>query len=110
MAIQVGVPKEMEYLLKDRKDIVIDVRIGDYLNTDFLRKYTNFNSYEEFIEFSPYSEDELAADSTLFETEKMNRYIDLTTQFSSYAQLFSFAVEVKLFQYGKEKNGDSYNR
>ena len=104
MAIQVGVPKEMEYLLKNRKDIVVDVRIGDYLDDAFLKKYTKFKNYEEFVDFSPYSEEELAADSKLFETEKMDRYIELTTQFHSYAELFSFAVEVKLFEYVKTMN------
>ncbi|MGN1342561.1 MAG: hypothetical protein ACI4VL_04995 [Bacilli bacterium] len=98
MAIKVAVPKEMESLLKNHTDIIIDVRIGDYLNTNFLRKYTKFKSYEEFVEFSPYTEEELAENSNLFETKEMDRYIELTTGFNSYAELFSFAVQLKLSQ------------
>lgn len=44
MAINVRVPDEMKVLLKGREDIIIDVRIGDYLNTEFLRQYTKFKS------------------------------------------------------------------
>ncbi len=107
MAINVRVPEEMKVLLKGREDIIIDVRIGDYLNTEFLRQYTKFKSYEEFVDFSPYTEEGLADASDLFQTEKMDRYIELTTNFNSYANLFSFAVETKLLesvQKRKEKN------
>lgn len=99
MAIKVAVPIGMEKLLNNRKDIVIDVRIGDYLTDEFFKTYTKFDSYGEFVEFSPYTDQELAKDSKLFETEKMDRYIELTTQFDSYASMFSFAVEIKLEEF-----------
>lgn len=108
MAINVRVPDEMKALLKGREDVVIDVRIGDYLNTEFLRRYTKFKSYEEFVDFSPYTEEELADDSNLFQTEKMDRYIELTTNFSSYANLFSFAVETKLLEIVQKEKFNNY--
>ena len=37
MTIKVRSLDEMKALLKGREDIIIDVRIGDYLNTEFLR-------------------------------------------------------------------------
>ena len=37
MAIKVRISDEMKALLKGREDIIIDVRIGNYLNTEFLR-------------------------------------------------------------------------
>lgn len=108
MAIKVRVPDEMKELLKGREDIIIDVRIGDYLNTEFLRRYTKFKSYEEFVDFSPYTEEELADNSDLFQTEKMDRYIELTTNFNSYANLFSFAVETKLLESVQKEKFNNY--
>lgn len=98
----VGIPPELEDILGDNKIVTTEVRIGDYITDNFLQEYTNFKNYEEFIDFSPYSEEELALDSSLFHTNKMNRYIELTTQFPSFDEMVSFAVEKKLFDYVEE--------
>ena len=103
MAINVELPKGMDPLLRGKDNVELEVRIGDYLNTEFLNKYTKFNTYEEFIEFSPYTEEELANDSNLFNTSKMNRYIELTTQFDSFELMFSFAVSTKLNEFFDKK-------
>lgn len=96
MAIDVSLPQGKDYLLKGRESIKMKLRIGDYLNDEFFQTYTKFESLGEFVYFSPYTDDELVADNKLFETYDMDRYIELTTQFSSYAEMFSFAVESKL--------------
>ena len=95
MAIDVRVPKELQYLLK-HNNTKVTLRIGNYLTDEFFQTYTNFKSFGEFIYFSPYTDEELTKDSKLFETPDMDRYIELTTQFSSYAKMFGFAVETKL--------------
>ena len=104
MAINVELPSGMESLLRDKDNVSIDVRIGDYLNTEFLVQYTNFNSYEEFIDFSPYTEKELSENPELFNTPKMDRYIELTTQFESFEAMFAFAVQMKLEGFFENKN------
>ena len=96
MAIDVSLPKGMDFLLKDYDSVQMDLRIGDYLTDDFFKTYTNFDSFGEFIYFSPYTDEELTANSKLFETYDMDRYIELTTQFHSYAEMFKFAVESTL--------------
>lgn len=98
MAITVRLYPELEHILKDRNDIVISERIGDYINDEFFLKYTKFKSYDEFILFSPYTEEELANDSLLFESDKMNRYIELTTPFVNYENMFEFALNHKLLE------------
>ena len=96
MSIDVSLPMGMDVLLKGHDNVQIDLRIGDYLTDDFFKTYTNFDSFGEFIYFSPYTDEELTANSKLFETYDMNRYIELTTQFHSYAEMFKFAVESAL--------------
>ena len=96
MGIDVSLPMGMDFLLKGHDNVQIDLRIGDYLTDDFFTTYTNFDSFGEFIYFSPYTDKELTANSKLFETYDMNRYIELTTQFHSYAEMFKFAVESSL--------------
>ena len=96
VAIDVSVPLGMNKLLKGQKEIPINVRIGDYLTDEFFKTYTKFESFGEFIYFSPYTDEQLTKDSKLFETYDMDRYIELTTQFHSYAEMFSFAVDLEL--------------
>ena len=104
MPINVYIPPEMSEILHGRDDAKIKIKIGDYITDDFLRKYTNFKDFAEFIEYSPYTDDELTADLKLFESDKMNRYIELTTQFKDYASMIGFAVREKLKQYFERKN------
>lgn len=99
MAINVYIPPEMQEILHGRTNAKIKVTIGDYITDDFLRKYTKFKDFEEFIDFSPYTDDELTADSKLFESDKMNRYIELTTQFKDYGKMLGCAFRDKLEQY-----------
>ena len=103
MAINVELPKGIDSLLRGKDNVELEVRMGDYLNTDFLNKYTKFDTYEEFVEFSPYTEEELANNSDLFNTSKMDRYIELTTQFKSFDEMFSFAVSTKLDEFFDKK-------
>ena len=102
MAIDVMVPASMNFLLKDKDNIKMNVRIGDYLTDEFFQTYTKFTSLYEFIYFSPYTDDELFENSKLYETKDMDRYIELTTQFHSYAEMFGFAVEIALENYTNE--------
>ena len=88
--------------MKGKDNVELEVRIGDYLNTDFFKKCTRFDSYEEFVEFSPYTEEELVNNSDLFDSPKMNRYIDLTTQFKSFEEMFNFAVTSNLNEFFEE--------
>ena len=82
LAINVRVPKELQYLLK-HDNTKVNLKIGNYLTDEFFQTYTDFKSFAEFIYFAPYTDEELTEDSKLFETPDMDRYIELTTQFSS---------------------------
>ena len=96
MAIDVNLPMGMDFLLKGHDNVQLELRIGDYLTDEFFKTYTNFESFGEFIYFSPYTDAELTINSKLFETYDMNRYIELTTQFHSYSEMFKGAVESAL--------------
>ncbi len=104
MSINVYIPPEMSEILHGRKNVKIKFKIGDFLNDSFFRNYTKFKDASEFIEYSPYTDEELTANSKLFESDKMNRYIELTTQFKDYASMIGFAVREKLKQYFERKN------
>lgn len=104
MSINVYIPPEMLEILHGRDDAKIKIKIGDYITDDFLRKYTNFKDFAEFIEYSPYTDEELTANSNLFESDKMNRYIELTTQFKNFSKMVGCAFREKLKQYFERKN------
>ena len=109
VAIDVVLPPGMEYLLKGRKNLKIDVRIGDYLTDDFFQTFTNFEGFWEFIYFAPYTGEQLDDDPKLYETGDMDRYIELTTQFHSYSEMFGFAVGWALQKVWNEGNIDGSN-
>ena len=52
MSINVYIPLEMREILHGRDDAKIKIKVGDYITDDFLRKYTNFKDFAEFIEYS----------------------------------------------------------
>ena len=108
MAIKIALPQGMEEILKGRNDIVIDVRIGNYINDDFLKNNTVFNSYYDFVKNSPFTDDELAKNSELFQSKEMNDYINKTTNFKDIDDMFSFAMETKLQEYfdNNKKGGE----
>jgi len=91
--VNVAVPPNMEKMLKGKDDLKIDVRIGDFLTDDFFRTFTKFESYGEFVHFSPYSDDALLENTDLFDNDDMSRYISLTTDFENFEKLFAFAVQ-----------------
>ena len=101
MAINVYLPPELRKILHGRENALIKMKIGDFLNDDFFKEYTKFKSAAEFISFSPYSDEELLKDSKLFESDKMNKYIELTTEFKNYNSMISFAVRKNLEKYYK---------
>ncbi len=103
MSINVYIPPEMREILHGRDDAKIKIKIGDYITDDFLRKYTKFKDFAEFIEYSPYTDDELTADLKLFESDKMNRYIELTTQFKNFSKMVGCAFRDKLENHYKRK-------
>ena len=103
MSINVYIPPEMREILHGRKNVEMKFKIGDFLNDSFFKNYTKFKDASEFIEYSPYTDEELTANLKLFESNKMNRYIELTTQFKDYASMIGFAVREKLKQYFKKE-------
>ena len=101
--IDVVIPEELEFILRDHKNLLMDVKYIDFLNKSFLKKYTKFNSFYEFLDFCPYTSEELKNDGDLYQSDRMNRYVYLTTGFHSFNEFFSFAVSTQLSEYVEKK-------
>ncbi len=103
MAINVYLPPELREILHGRDNATIKLKIGDFLNDDFFKKYTKFKDLKEFVDYSPYTDEELSNDTSLLEDKVMSRYIELTTPFKNYKSMIGFAVRENLKKYYKVK-------
>ncbi len=108
MAIDVYLPPELREILHGRDNAKLKLKIGDFLDDDFFKKYTKFIDFKEFVDFSPYTDEELTNNTSLLEGGVMSRYIELTTPFKNYKSMIGFAFREKLKMYyeSKETNLD----
>lgn len=76
------------------------VPIYALFNEQFMRKYTNFSSFDDFIEECPVAIGEFSnkfdESIPLKYPKKWNKYVKETTQFSSWNEMFEKAIEIRL--------------
>lgn len=89
--------------MRERDNTEFKFKIGDFLDDYFFKNYTKFKDLKEFVDYSPYTDEELLNDTSLLECKVMSRYIELTTPFKNYKSLIGFAVREKLKMYYKTK-------
>jgi DNA-directed RNA polymerase subunit M/transcription elongation factor TFIIS len=69
-------------------------------NKQFMRKYTNFSSFDEFINNCPITLDEFShgfdEKIPLKYPKKWDKYVKDTTVFSSWSEMFDKAIELHL--------------
>ena len=84
----------------DTNSTIKQIPIYSLFNENFMKRYTNFNDFKDFINNCPFSIDEFT--ETFDESiplkypKKWNKYIQEQTRFSTWNEMFEKAVELHL--------------
>lgn len=93
--------KSFDYnALIDKNNQNKNMPIYELFNTEFMRKYTNFECFDEFLKECPIVFDNMTnsfdESIPLKYPRKWNKYVKKHTSFSSWNEMFEKAIEVRL--------------